>query len=117
MGFFDKLFGKSPAKRAEFSAGFDIGMLETLIQRVSARWPGIVTPQRAQDFMAFVRSLAHNDEKPFSFRDEHEGVAHEITFTVFMDDLDAPDVYFYAFPALIETIETEYTKLCEELGI
>lgn len=118
MGLFNKLFGQSaPAKRAEYSANFDTDTLETLIQRVSAKWPSIVTPQRTQDFMAFVRSLAHDDEKPFSFTAEHEGVNHEIMFTVFMDDIDAPDVYFYAFPALIESIQTEHTKLSEELGI
>jgi hypothetical protein len=104
-------------KLAEYSANFDTDTLETLLQRVSAGWPAIITPQRVRDFIAFVRSLAHDDEKPFSFTAEHAGEEQEITFTVFMDDIDSPDVSFYAFPALIESITSEHTKLCEELGI
>ena len=104
-------------KTAEYSANFDIETLETLVQRVSAKWPTMLSPQSSRDFISFVRSLAHDDERPFSFTVEHEGAKQDVTFTVFMDDIDAPDVYFSAFPALIQNIEAEHTALCEELGI
>lgn len=109
---------KSPAKQhAEYSANFDTDTLEILIERVNVQWPDIMTDQRVADFLKFVRGLKHEDQKNFGFNAMHEGVRKEIVFTVFMDDIDAPDVYFLAFPEFIQSIESEHEKLCEELGI
>ena len=123
MGLFSFLFGSCSKPKeaatppAEYSANFDTDTLDTLMQRVSARWPDIVTSQRLRDFMAFVRSLQHDDEKPFSFTVQHNGTPATITFKVFMDDIDAPDVAFFGFPEFIQSIESEHAKLCKELGI
>ncbi len=101
----------------EWSANFDTATLDQLLKRVVSVTNEVVTEDHQRQIMDFVRSLEHNDEKPISFEIQHKGERTSLGLTVFMDDIDAPDVAFFAPPEIIAIIKSEYEKLCEELGL
>jgi hypothetical protein len=99
-----------------FSANFDRESFAILLERVSSKWPDILTPARVQEITTFCLSLKHNEEKPMSFAVRHKGVVTSFGIRAFMDDLHFPDVEFFSFPEIIQTISDENERICEELG-
>jgi hypothetical protein len=103
-------------KIESFSANYDRDLFTKVMERVSSKWPEILTPGRIEEITAFCLSLNHNEEKPFSFAVTHQGVTTSFGIRAFMDDLHFPDVEFFSFPEIIQTIEEEHERVCEELG-
>ena len=96
-----------------FSANFDQGLFTKLMERVSAKWP---EPARVREMTAFCLSLQHNEEKPLSFLVQHEGLTTSFGIRAFMDDIEFPDIEFFSFPDIIQTIRDEHARVCAELG-
>ena len=86
------------------------------MDRVRAKWPNVLTPARVKEMTDFCLSLQHNEEKPFSFTVQHDGVTTSFGIRAFMDDIQFPDVEFFSFPEIIKTIREEHERVCEELG-
>jgi hypothetical protein len=103
-------------KIESFSANFDQELFTTLMERVSAQWPEILTPARVKEMTDFCLSLRHNEEKPLSFSVQHAGVTTSFGIRAFMDDIQFPDVEFFSFPEIIQSIKEEHERVCEELG-
>lgn len=103
-------------KTESFSANFDRELFTRLMERVSAQWPEILTPSRVKELTEFCLSLHHNEEKPMSFAVQHAGQTTSFGIRAFMDDIEFPDVEFFSFPEIIQTIRDEHERVCEELG-
>jgi hypothetical protein len=103
-------------KIESFSANFDQELFTKLMDRVSAKWPDVLTSERVKEMTAFCLSLQHNEEKPMSFAVQHAGVTTSFGIRGFMDDVEFPDVEFFSFPEIIQTIRDEHQRVCEELG-
>jgi hypothetical protein len=103
-------------KIESFSSNFDQELFTKLMERVSAKWPDVLTPARVQEMTAFCLSLQHNEEKPLSFAVEHNGFTTSFGIRAFMDDIGFPDIEFFSFPEIIQTIRDEHERVCEELG-
>ncbi len=86
------------------------------MERISNSWPAIITPKRIQELTSFCLSLEHNETKRMSFEVEHAGVRTSFGIEAFMDDLTFPDVEFFSFPELIQAIDQEHDRVCDELG-
>ena len=104
-------------KIESFSANFDHEIFTVLMDRVSAKWPRVLTPARIKEMTEFCLSLQHNEEKPMSFAVQHAGMTTSFGIRAFMDDINFPDVEFFSFPEIIETLSSEYEQVCEELEI
>jgi hypothetical protein len=98
-----------------FSANLDQQLFTKLMERVSAKWPEILTPARVQEMTAFCLSLQHKEEKPLRFSVHHQGVTASFGIRASMDDIDFPEIEFWSFPEIIQTIREEYGRVCEEL--
>lgn len=105
------------AEIGKWSANFDTDTLDQLLARVIHASRGVVSDEHRRHIMTVVRSLDHDEEKSISFNIDHEGECTSLGFTIFMDDMDAPDVAFFGPPTIIAIIESEHVKLCEELGL
>lgn len=103
-------------KIESFSANYDRELFTKLMERVSAKWPDVLTPVRVKEMTTFCLSLQHNEEKPMSFAVQHSGVTTSFAIRAFMDDIQFPDVEFFSFPEIIQTIRDEHARVCEELG-
>ena len=103
-------------KIESFSANYDQELFTKLMERVSAKWPDVLTPARVKEITGFCLSLQHNEEKPLSFAVHHGGITTSFGIRAFMDDLEFPDIEFFSFPEIIQTIRHEHERACEELG-
>ena len=103
-------------KIESFSANYDQELFTKLMERVSAKWPDVLPPARVKEMTTFCLSLQHNEEKPLSFAVQHSGVTTSFGIRAFMDDIEFPDVEFFSFPEIIQTIRDEHARVCEELG-
>ncbi|KLE34276.1 hypothetical protein [Aurantiacibacter luteus] len=123
MGLFGKLFGgggeKDPKPLApatcEASMNFDLENVRPFLQRLHER-RGIGLDVDA--LARFAEETEPEDEREMRRDFTYEGRTVPVRFSVFMDDIDAPDLYFYApDKALIDAIDAEYVVFCDELGI
>ncbi len=99
-----------------FSSNFDLELFTKLMQRVSAKWPDVLTQARIQEVTAFCLSLQHNEEKPLSFTVQHDGGTTSFSIRAFMDEIEFPDIEFFSFPEIIQTIRDEHELVCQEIG-
>src|SRR5437867_11764955 len=103
-------------KIESFSANFDRELFTKLMERVSAQWPQVLTSARVKELTEFCASLLHNEEKPMSFAVQHAVVTTSFGIRAYLDDIEFPDVEFFSFPEIIQTIRDEHERVCEELG-
>jgi hypothetical protein len=101
----------------ETSMNFDGEMVRPFLQRIS---PFIDSGFGAQEIEAVVictEDMEVDETQRFRFEIVYAGKPSELRIEIFMDDVDAPDISFYAEPELVEKIEAEMRKYCEELDI
>lgn len=55
-----------------------------------------------------------DSEREFVFNVRYSGVPETLRMTLFMDDVDSPEVSFFGSPALIDPIGAEIRKFTEE---
>lgn len=103
-------------KIVSYSSNFDQQLFTKVMERVSARWPEILSPERVKELTDFCLSLQHNEEKPMTFPVQYAGVTTSFGICAFMDDVQFPSVAFFSFPEIIQTIRQELLSVCEELG-
>ena len=61
--------------------------------------------------------MAVDSEKSWDFDVVHTGQKVPLQIRVFMDDVEAPDVYFFTTPELAATINRELRAYFDELGM
>ena len=122
MGLFGKLFGsggslsKNPSAEVhEASMNFDLANVRIFLERLSKnRGIGLDTEALA----GFAAETEIGEEREMRATAEIDGQPAPFRFGVFMDDIDAPDVYFVSGDeSLIAAIRAEFHDFCEELEI
>lgn len=64
-----------------------------------------------------VAELEVEDERELCFQVTHHGQSMPLNIRIFKDDVDAPDLYFFAPQKLVEEINKLMNVFCEEYGI
>jgi hypothetical protein len=99
---------------AEVSSNFDSDTLAEFLPLLPPIFDaGFGTAEVAQ-IICRVDELPLDAEKTLSFDVTHRGIAQRLQVHLFMDDIDAPDVYFIGSEKLIAAIEAtmdEYLDL------
>ena len=99
----------------EFSANFDLENLRRFLERLKERRDIVLETDQLAEFAA---QTAYDDEREIASKGRIKGKSVAFTFRVFMDDIDAPDVYVFSRNmAFIETLTSELPAFWEELGI
>ena len=122
MGLLRWLFGRgekggraAASATYESSMNFDLENVRPFLQRLHER-RGIGLDVDA--LVRFAEETPVEEERGMQRGCTFEGRTIPLRFSVFMDDVDAPDLYFYApDKALIDTIDAEFGAFCEELGL
>ena len=96
---------------------FDMENLEPFLLRVTNFVPEGFGQSEVSKVMAMVKSMAPDEEKEQEFPIQFAGKPSSLRVRVFMDDIDAPDVYFFSPRDLATTIDAEMERFCEELGL
>jgi hypothetical protein len=101
----------------EFSTNFDSEHVRPFLLRIQPLIESGFGPSEIGKVCELVESLAHDEEGEAEFRIRHEGSDGRLRIRVHMDDIDSPDIYFFAPSALRRQIEAEFERFANELGI
>src|ERR1700693_1036498 len=98
----------------ESSMNFDLSNIRPFLYRV-AGWiqSGFGEPEISQ-VVRLAERMKHDDEQELTFNIRHQGQAAELRIRIFMDDIAAPDLYFFSPPALADKITTELRLFADE---
>jgi hypothetical protein len=101
----------------ESSMNFDLDNVKPFLHRVADLiQSGFGEPEIAQ-IIALAEGMEHDDEQELIFKIRHQGNAAELRVRIFMDDIAAPDLYFFSPPALAEKISAELVRFADEHGM
>ena len=95
---------------------FDANMVGPFLERLSALVVGFGPIEIGQVLKA-VDELEVDDERELCFQVTPHGQVVPLNIRIFKDDVDAPDLYFFAPQKLVEEINKLMNVFCEEYGI
>ena len=102
-------------KMHEASMNFDLYNVRPFLKRIEER---LIPSLPVDEFMEFTESIETNNEESIAINVDWDGSNVEIQYSVHMDDVDAPDVYFFSpSEELAKAISSEMITFAEELGI
>lgn len=98
---------------AEASTGFDLEQVEPFLKRLGTVVTGFGAKQLAQVVRA-MDDMEVDDESNLEFEVKYRGLTVPLNIGIFMDDEDAPDLYFTTTPDLAARIRTLIETFLEE---
>ena len=101
----------------EFSANFDSEMVRPFLERIRPFIESGFGSDEVEQVCQLVATLPHDEERTLEFQIRHAGNEAQFKVHVFMDDVDSPDIYFFAPAGLSKEIESEFGRFAEERGI
>ena len=113
MGNLDRVNGV-----AEASINFDMADVRPFLERVASLGvieSGFGDPQ-IDKVVAWVQQMEVDAEEEMTFTIRYKGAEVPLIVHVFMDDEEAPDVYFFTAPELANAIQAEMRRYSDELG-
>lgn len=90
---------------AEASANFDMDGLAEFLQKLPAIFDSGFGTEEVTMLLRGAQELPHDAEKTWTLQVTHQGRIQPLEVHVFMDDIEAPDVYFRGSDKLIEEIQ------------
>jgi len=102
---------------AESSMNFALANVRPFLERIAHLVDSGFGRGEIDRVVSLAESMKHDEERELTFQITHQGRNSPFLIRVFMDDIDAPDVYFFGPKALAEQIDAEMGRFCEELGI
>src|SRR2546426_895042 len=105
LGLLASLFGggcKQKEHLTEFSTGFDSEMVRPFLERIQPFVESGFGPAQVEQICQVVATLPHDEERDLEFPIRHAGKRGTLKIHVFMDDIAAPDIYFFSPPDLTE---------------
>ena len=100
----------------EASMNFDIENVEPFLRRVAQLIDGFGSNEVAS-VMSDIRRMNVDDEHDWMFAVTYDGRSIPLVLRVFMDDIDAPDLYFFTTSAeLASRLQDEMGIFAEEQG-
>lgn len=100
----------------ESSANFDLEHIGPFLGRISALIESGFGANEIQRVCQSIDAMEHDDQKEMDFPIRHGSADCNLRVVVFMDDVDAPDVYFFTTPTLANLIDEEIDEFFEETG-
>jgi hypothetical protein len=101
----------------EWSTNFDTENVVPFLQRIAQHIEsGFADPEIAQ-VLKLIETMKVDDEKHLTFEIRYAGQLSDFKIGVFLDDIDAPDLYFFAPAGLCKQLSAEMQKFAEERGM
>jgi hypothetical protein len=101
----------------EASMNFDLEHINVLLRRITSLLSAGFNESDAATIATLTESMDVGEEREFSFEVIHDGQPSQMLVRIFLDDADAPDVYFFGSKDLIRRVDFEMERYGEELGI
>jgi hypothetical protein len=101
----------------EFSTNFDSEMVRPFLERIQPFIESGFGSAQIEQVCQVVATLPHDQECTLEFQIRHAGRDARFKVHIFMDDIDAPDIYFFSPSALKQQIESEFQRFAGERGI
>jgi hypothetical protein len=101
----------------EFSTSFNLQNLQPFLSKISDVITKGFSDAEINEIVTSVNRMKPDEQREFYFDIRYKDKASKLKVSIFMDDIDAPDVYFYSCPELSSIIEGEFIKFANELGI
>lgn len=119
IGFYGTATAVNLPKTAleEFSANFDLVNVEPFLDRVSKLTDTGFGKEEIRQVTKTLSKMKPDEESDLEFSVTFEGHQEKIKLHLFLDDIDAPDLYFFTSHALSKKIEKQYITFTEEKGI
>lgn len=126
---FKDLFKKStvqvdPSAESEYENGlfetsmnFDLHNVRSFLARIAGLVSSGFSQSDIDKVATFVESTPADQQRDMRLEVSHDGSTTPLVVRVFMDDIDAPDLYFFTSQSLAKKIDDEYDVFCEESGI
>jgi hypothetical protein len=106
-----------PEKIGEFSTSFDLKNVRPFLERLRPIIASGFGGPQIDEVSKLASTLKHDQEQELKFTIQHRGIKTTLRIVVFMDDINSPDVFFFAPESLTARIQEEFEKFAEELGI
>lgn len=101
----------------EASTGFDLENVRPFLQRIAKQFESGFTDTVVRDLARFAAETPVEQTRKKTLSVTYRGKETQLVFQVFMDDVDAPDVYFFTPDAsLAKMLQDEMVSFSEELG-
>jgi hypothetical protein len=110
-------FFKKPEPLNEASMNFDAENVAPFLERVSPLVESGFGAAEKKKVLDLLASLGIDDEKELSFPIRYAGKTSTMKVRIFLDDVGAPDLYFFVCAPLSIAIQAEMEKFANELGI
>ena len=102
---------------SEASMNFDIENVLPFLTRLITIVDSGINAKKVNEMYVFTKSVSIESQKEMNFEVIYKGKKTPFKYSVFMDDIDAPDLYFFTSPELATRIESEMNMFTKELGI
>jgi hypothetical protein len=90
----------------EFSVNIDLDSLSSLLESITELIESGFSSGEAQRVIALARGMSVDEEKSLKFAIQVDGRQSQLTVSLFMDDIDSPDIHFIAEPSLCNRIRS-----------
>ena len=120
LGLLASLFGggcKQKEHLTEFSTNFDSDMVRPFLERIQPVIESGFGSAEVERVCHVVATLPHDEERDLEFQIRHAGKSGTLRIHVFMDDIAAPDIHFFAPPDVKQKIEAEFHRFAQERGL
>ena len=101
----------------EASMNFDLENVQPFLVRIAQHIDTGFTDAEIKTVAEFVANTEVEDERETNLSVVVGGQTTPLIIRAFMDDINAPDLYFFTSADLAAKIDSEYETFCEELGI
>lgn len=117
IGCFSEDSEKSPnTTLEEASMAFDSEHVEPFLKKISPFFDSGFSEEQITKIVMEMKKLKIGRETELRFKPTYKGNPTTLKVGIFMDDVDAPDLYFYSTPELAEWLQNELESYGEEIG-
>lgn len=104
-------------KMQEASGNFDLENVQPFLKRLKPLIDTGFSDGEIDQIQKSLESMDVDDEIDFEFPIKVKGQSLVLKIHVFMDDIESPDIAFFAAPKLADKINEEMQRFFDELGI
>lgn len=101
----------------ESSGNFDLENVRPFLERIKRLIESGFSDAEINQIQEAAEEMEVDEEKVFEFPIKFKGSVTVLQVKVFMDDVAAPDVYFFTDSELAEEIDKQMRKFFDDLGI
>jgi hypothetical protein len=99
----------------EASMNFDLSDVQPFLQRLTQKLQ-LLTMEDIDRLSREIAAVPVEEERRWQFDVMHEGKTVPLKIRAFMDDVEAPDIFFFTVPGLADAIQAELISFAEDQG-